>query len=103
MYTREQKLNCKLSENQIAEIKKLREEGNTLRLIGQKYNVAHSTVRYWANPEARRNSLERIRKKKNPEKARKSYKKYIERKKKIDPNVWEKDMKWRRAHNNKKL
>lgn len=43
-YKREEKKNAKLSEKQVLEIKKLREDGNSLRKIGKMYNVSDTCI-----------------------------------------------------------
>lgn len=50
-YSRAESLNCKLSEVQIDEIKKLHQLGWTSREIGAKFNVRHSTILYWLKPK----------------------------------------------------
>lgn len=66
LYTREENLNCKLSDKDITEIRKLREGGNTFRWIGSKFGVTPEAIRYWINPKHKRWA------KNNPEVAKKT-------------------------------
>lgn len=50
-YTREQKLNCKLTENDIEEILKLHSQGFTGAWLAKKFGVVKSTIYRYTNPE----------------------------------------------------
>ena len=57
---REQKLNCKLNDTQIKEIKKLHQSGVSQREIARKFDIARVTVKYWVDEEYRARDKKRV-------------------------------------------
>ena len=60
-YSREQSLNCKLSNNDIEEVKRLRELGFLLKDIGKRFQVNPATILYWLlTPQERKDRNKRM-------------------------------------------
>lgn len=57
--TKAQKLNCKLTEEQIEEVRKLYNEGNSQGFIAKKYKLSKSSIHYWVNDEYRKRANKR--------------------------------------------
>ena len=81
LFPREQKFSCKLTKDDIDEIKSLRKTGLTFKEIGKKFKVSDQTVYYWCLSEE-----ERIKRRSNKPKYKYNYnpkrsKEYRERKK----------------------
>jgi transposase len=55
--SREQKLNCKLTDEDIQSIRELYKLGHSSRYLGKKFKVTKSTIIYWVNDEYRKKAL----------------------------------------------
>lgn len=61
LYSEEEKLNIKLSKQDIEAIRDLRARGRTYKEIAIEFEVSPSAIRYWTVPEVRLTDLKRIR------------------------------------------
>ena len=56
---REEKLSCKLSCDDIEQIKKEYAKGHTIRNIASSFSVSWSTIQYWVDPLVRMRTIQR--------------------------------------------
>lgn len=88
---RELNLACKLSPEDIQEIRDLYSQGNSSRFIAKKFRLSKTTVLYWVHDdEYRRQQSERCRKYKSDYKPE-LQKAYRKRLKKLIPNLAQKE------------
>lgn len=85
-YTREQKLNCKLTDKDIKNIRKDREAGFTYKHLAYKYEVCLTTVAYWITGVRYVNKYS-WKKYITPEQNRKRAKTFLQRKKILQPGM----------------
>lgn len=89
-YTREQRLNCKLSDADIKEINRLRKGKSLLKDIAKIFKVTHSAIAYWIlSPQKRKEQIRRqylsAGKYRDRKDKRKRQSKSIKRKRKLMP------------------
>ena len=92
-YTREQSARCKVSDEDIEEIKKRRLLGETARSIAEDFGVSWSLIYYWGDPNKRNIK----RKQPNKKRDKSFWDKYYERKESLCPEF----IMWRREKDRK--
>jgi len=60
--TREQKKNCKLSDEKIKQIKELYKQGSSMRALGKQFNISKTTIKYWVNETFKKKDKEKAMK-----------------------------------------
>src|SRR3990167_1489568 len=58
-YTREQNLACKLTDKQIADIRRKKSQGYKIKKLMSLYKVCKGTILYWTSEETRKKSIAR--------------------------------------------
>lgn len=82
-YTREQKLSCKLTEEDIENIRRDFKSGLLgIRELGRKYKVRHYAILYWTNEDFRQREIKRV---KTGKETKESRRKQFQRKWLIQP------------------
>jgi len=97
-FTREENKRCKLSDSDIASIRKMRAEGHTLKEIALEFDVSQGTIHYWLlDDDGREKMKEKIAQNAKPGKYNKGA--YL-RKMELHPEIREY---WREKKGSKKV
>ena len=88
-YTREENLKCKLTDEQIKQIRARRKQGDSYQTIANDYGVSAPAIHYWCiSDQARKEIIQKRYRKHGTKRNHKDYfKQYRERKKELYPEL----------------